>query len=175
MNKKKLITIVAVMAVILLACTGLCGCMNNAKNENVTDVPSVSAPAEEPASTEAPAETQNAPADSAAEPETQQTEAVDNEETTTQPAEETEQPDETTATEQPTEPATDAPVTVLSDYQRYHNMTGEEQQAFIDNFESIEAFFEWYNAAKAEHEKMNPSTEIGGGNIDLGDLAGGNG
>lgn len=172
MNKKRLI-IVAMVAVMLLAVMSLMGCKNNANNEVVTEAPTVSAPAEETAPQDVPAQTQGTEAEPEAEPETQQTEAVDNEENdATQATEETKQPEETV---QPTEPNNDVPVAVVSDYQRYHNMSGEEQQAFIDGFESIEAFFEWYNAAKAEHERLNPGTEIGSGNIDLGDLAGGNG
>lgn len=54
-------------------------------------------------------------------------------------------------------------------YQRYLNMSGAEQQAFIQEFDSIPAFFEWLNAAKDAYETLNPDIEIGeDGKVDLG-------
>ncbi len=51
-------------------------------------------------------------------------------------------------------------------YRDYQDMTGEEQEAFFDNFESVEKFFEWLNAAKAQDEILNPSKDI----IDGGEI-----
>ena len=45
----------------------------------------------------------------------------------------------------------------------------------MNSFDSVADFFAWYNAAKDEYEKQNPSVEIGGGSIDLGDIIGGKG
>ena len=54
-------------------------------------------------------------------------------------------------------------------------MSGAEQQEYMMSFSSIEAFFEWFNAAKAKYDAEHPSIEIGGdGSIDLGDIIGGN-
>lgn len=54
-------------------------------------------------------------------------------------------------------------------YQRYLNMSGAEQQAFIREFDSVPAFFEWLNAAKDAYETLNPDIEIGeDGKVDLG-------
>lgn len=54
-------------------------------------------------------------------------------------------------------------------YQRYRNMSGAEQQAFIQEFDSIPAFVDWLNAAKDAYETLNPDIEIGeDGNVDLG-------
>lgn len=59
-------------------------------------------------------------------------------------------------------------------YEEYHAMTPEAQQKFFNKFESVEAFFVWYNAAKAKYEKDNAAIEIGGGGqIDLGEVIGG--
>ena len=59
-------------------------------------------------------------------------------------------------------------------YEEYHAMTPEAQQKFFNKFESVEAFFVWYNAAKAKYEKDNAAIEIGsGGQIDLGEVIGG--
>lgn len=59
-------------------------------------------------------------------------------------------------------------------YEEYIAMSGEEQQKYFESFESVEAFFEWYNAAKAKYDEENESIEIGGdGSIDLGDIIGG--
>ena len=57
-------------------------------------------------------------------------------------------------------------------YEEYHAMTPEAQQQFFAKFESVEAFFVWYNAAKAQHEKDNAAIEIGDGEIDLGEVLG---
>ena len=75
-----------------------------------------------------------------------------------------------TATPIETEPpVTDAtsPVTGMLTYESYEAMTEEQQIAFMETFESIEAFFEWYNTAKAEYETQNPGIEIDDGIIDL--------
>ena len=52
-------------------------------------------------------------------------------------------------------------------------MSGTEQAAFMNTFESIPAFFEWRNAAKAKYEEEQDRIEIGDGEIDLGDIVGG--
>ncbi len=63
---------------------------------------------------------------------------------------------------------TEIPPTSVT-YAEYLAMTGAEQSAFINSFESTEAFFQWRNAAKAEYEAQNPDIELGnGGDIDLG-------
>ena len=59
-------------------------------------------------------------------------------------------------------------------YEEYIAMSGTEQQKYLESFESIEAFFEWYNAAKEKYDKENPSIEIGDGSINMEDIIGGN-
>ena len=57
------------------------------------------------------------------------------------------------------------------DYAQFQNMTGAEQQAFAEAFETPDAFFKWLNEKKAAYEKENPSIEIdGSGVIDMEDL-----
>ena len=87
----------------------------------------------------------------------------------------TEEPTEPTATTTPTEPQVETtepvatePTTQKVTYEDYYyKFTAEEQLAFINSFESIEAFFEWNTAAKEEYENnmkpINPD-----GSIDLG-------
>lgn len=83
------------------------------------------------------------------------------------------EPTEATIPELPTEPGTVVPETETLDYLKYHNMSGSEQAAFINTFPSVDAFFQWYNAAKKEYE--DSLTEIDGDTtLDLGDLVGGN-
>lgn len=53
------------------------------------------------------------------------------------------------------------------DYREFMDMTPAEQQAFMESFESIEAFFEWYEAAKAKYEEENPPIDVGDGNVTL--------
>lgn len=62
--------------------------------------------------------------------------------------------------------------TAASEYEAYHAMSGAEQKAYLESFESIEAFFEWYNAAKAEYEAAHPSIEIENGSVDLSQITG---
>lgn len=115
-------------------------------------------------STEQPSENTEAPTE---QPITGQT---GNEEQTTQDTTEpTEKPSEGTDA---TEPEGGNAATGATEYERYYNMSGDEQKAFIESFGSIEAFFEWHNAAKAEYEKLHPDIEIEDGSVDLG---GGNG
>lgn len=60
-------------------------------------------------------------------------------------------PDETDP--MPSDPsATEPEVSSKVTYMDYYNMSAEEQQAFIDSFESIDAFFAWHTAAKKEYE-----------------------
>lgn len=83
---------------------------------------------------------------------------------------------ETTSSVEPTTPAeteppvTDAtsPVTGMLTYESYEAMTEAQQIEFMESFEDMEAFFEWYNTAKAEYEAQNPAIEVGeGGIVDL--------
>ena len=107
----------------------------------------------------------------------QETEPEATEPDTTEP-EETD-PEGSAGTEG-SEPTEEAPSTEPSqpsgetetEYQRFQNMSAADQQSFMDTFDSIEAFFEWYNNAKAEHEAANPPIDVGDGNIDIGDIMG---
>lgn len=58
-------------------------------------------------------------------------------------------------------------------YEQYQNMSGEDQLAFMESFDSVEAFVAWYNAAQAEYEAKNPAIEIDGSVIDMNELLGG--
>ena len=57
----------------------------------------------------------------------------------------------------------------LTEYEKYMAMSGADQKVYMESFDSIEAFFNWLQNAKAEHEAANPSIEIGAdGKIDIG-------
>ena len=92
--------------------------------------------------------------------------------------EETKTPDATAEapaeTQKPTEDS-NVTVTEMTQYEWYHSLSGEQQMAFMETFDNIEAFFDWYNAAKAEHQEVKPGIDIGSGNIDIGAIIGGNG
>lgn len=88
-------------------------------------------------------------------------------EETTAPTTET-KPQETKPQE--TKPEENEPEVVLSDYERYMAMSGQEQMEFMESFSSVEAFFSWYNDAKAEYDAAHPDFEIGNGKIDLDDI-----
>ena len=94
-----------------------------------------------------------------------------------QKPQETQAPQETQdPTTEATEPSTpEYSDTKLSQYEWYHALSGEEQMTYMESFDSVADFFAWYNAAKEEHEKQNPSIEIGNGSVDLGEIVGGKG
>ncbi len=75
------------------------------------------------------------------------------------------QPEDTKPNE--TEPG-DTTSAYAAEYERYQNMTGAEQKAFMESFDSIEAFFDWYNAAEAAYKELHPDIEVGDGSVDLG-------
>ena len=53
-------------------------------------------------------------------------------------------------------------------YEEFYALTPEQKDAFLNSFESYEAFFEWLTAAQSEFAQAHPDFEIGpGGMIDL--------
>ena len=84
-------------------------------------------------------------------------------EAATEPAKETEAPTEPEATED------DGEMT----YEKFMAMDAAGQQAFINSFPSMDAFFEWFNAAKEAYEASRNEVEIGDGSFDIGDLING--
>ena len=92
-----------------------------------------------------------------------------------EPPADTEDDDETPVTPpvQPEQPGDKKPEEYT--YEEYIAMSGEEQQAFLERFDSMALFFAWLNAAKAEYDENQNDIEIGGdGSIDLGEIVGGN-
>ena len=53
-------------------------------------------------------------------------------------------------------------------YEKYIALSPEEQQKYYNSFASVEAFFNWLNAAKAEYEANRDEIEVDG-EIDIGD------
>lgn len=76
------------------------------------------------------------------------------------------QPQSTTPTTPPTGNANQGPASI--DYETFKAMTGAQKREYQDSFESIDAFFEWYNAALKAYQEANPPTEVdSSGNITL--------
>ena len=108
-----------------------------------------------------------------------------------QPGQETAGPTEgTKPTQKPTEPVTpttpsapDPSVPETTEpaptpggrltYEEYMALSAAEQTAYRESFESTKAFFDWYNAARAEYDAKDPPIDVDG-SIDMGDLIGGN-
>lgn len=99
----------------------------------------------------------------------------------------TEDPDTPVSNDTPTTPdnktetdgtnATDStPVTEIPEkftdctYEDYHNMTPEVQKQFVDKFEDLAAFFDWYNAAKKKYEMEHPTIGVENGEIDISNI-----
>ena len=53
----------------------------------------------------------------------------------------------------------------LSEYEKYLLMSGDEQAKYAESFESMDAFFDWYKAAKKDYEAGNNNIEINGNMI----------
>lgn len=82
-----------------------------------------------------------------------------------------------TPTAAPSPTASPTPVPVPEDpaqtaYELFYAMSPEQKDAFLNSFESYEAFYEWLVAAQAEFKEKHPDIEIGpGGVIDLSEYA----
>ena len=54
-------------------------------------------------------------------------------------------------------------------YAEYLAMTPEAQQEYMKTFDSTMAFINWSRSGEAEHKEHNTSTEVEGGDFDVGD------
>ena len=176
MLKKIICTILAVVSILLLT-----ACGKTPNNLGVETVPQTTATAPSQ-TTDTTEDTIPAPSmgvgergdytdDSATEPSAESSEPEVTEPGTTEPGTtepETTEP-ETTGPEDTT-PVTppDEEQTTLT-FEEYLAMSVEEQEAFVESFESLEDFIAWWNAAKAAQEKED-NTITGDPNVDLGDL-----
>ena len=179
MNKKQLITILtlvvvltAVLAMVLVGCgkkEPQAEAVEPTASQTQTEAPEVPGNTEE---TEEPTrETIPGEPDPYGE----------SDEVTQKPAEETEPSEPATEPEEKDEPttpgtsqqpttgdstgSTNIPTAGGSAYESYIAMSGEQQQAFIDQFASVAEFVNWYNAAKAEYDAAHPDIEIGGDTV----------
>lgn len=77
------------------------------------------------------------------------------------------------ATNAPTEKpvATKKPSAGASDYERYQNMSKEQQVEFYNSFSDPMDFFAWFDKAQQEYESQRDVIELDGNtNIDLGEI-----
>lgn len=68
---------------------------------------------------------------------------------------------------QETKPEETKPQNTVTEYEEYLAMSPEEQQAFFESFDSVDAYFAWLNAAKAEYEEKQNASDLEGGSVDL--------
>lgn len=104
--------------------------------------------------------------------------AADNDQETTSPTtsdstQETTSPAKPNSTQETTVSTLppNTPEETVSDYDRYMDMSADEQQAFIESFPSLEAFMAWFNNAQKEHNANEDSLIIDSGVIDLEELS----
>ena len=74
-----------------------------------------------------------------------------------------------------TEPQQSEPAQVPEgeiDYETFTAMDPALQRQYMESFESMDAFFAWYNAAKDAYDQAHPSIDVGDGVIDAEDLLG---
>ena len=171
--KKRLIALLLAALMILSA-----GCMRK-KNQNPTGPAVTEVTATEeiiPTETLHPALTDNIFDDENGNPIEEETVAAT--ESATEPAEETKAPTEPAETTAPaaksTEPAETEDNGEMT-YEKFMALGAAEQQAYMNSAESIEAFFNWFDAAKKEYEESRNEIEIGDGSFNLDELTGGNG
>lgn len=79
----------------------------------------------------------------------------------------TESAETTESTEASTPVPTKEPET---EYEKYMAMSAEEQKAFFATFESVDAYFEWIEQAKAEYEANRDYIVIGDAPIEIGEI-----
>lgn len=164
----KLVSIILVIVMLL----SLCACKNKqeeAKNTTEEVKTEVTAPAETTVATE-PTETL---ADIDRDDVVRETEPAVNKGTIitgedknqeeTADEEDAAQDEDNATTPVETVPAEEVGISIeeKTEYEKLLEMSGEEQQAFMESFESLEAFFAWLEEAKAEYEAKNPGIEIG--------------
>ena len=59
------------------------------------------------------------------------------------------------------------------DYESFQAMSPKGQQEYMATFDDMDAFFDWYNAAKDKYEAENPPIEIDGGSVNLDEIING--
>lgn len=175
MNMKKLVAFFTVLVVLTAAMAMvLTGCGQKEPQTEVVDPTTQQEQTDAPEPPDATEDTQT-PTQAATEPEEVAPTEDEKPEETTQPTESaepaTEPKDDPASTEpgstqQPTTGGntggnTQTPTPAVSDYEAYIAMTGEQQQAFIDQFDSVGDFVKWYNEEKAKYEAEHPDIEIG--------------
>ena len=57
-----------------------------------------------------------------------------------------------------------------TEYEKFQSMSADEQLAYMNSFETIEKYFDWYNAAKAEYEAQIPIIDVGDGPVDMSEF-----
>lgn len=77
-----------------------------------------------------------------------------------------------TGTDSPVPPTVDTVPPSAMTYEKYHAMSPRDQRLYMESFGDVEAFFQWYNAAKEQYEKDHPAIDIGDGTVDLSKLPG---
>ena len=167
MLKKYMTLLLVITALVLAACSG-------SPNISTTAAADATA-AQTEQTTRATEETEVAPSMGVGErgdygdetvPETEPGVTEATEPGTTEPAP-TEPADPTPDTTEPAETAPEEQLTVT--YSQYLAMTEDEQEAFINSFPTLQAFVDWWNAAKAA-EGSGGDIITGDPSIDLGDM-----
>lgn len=93
------------------------------------------------------------------------TEEVSNETNT----EETEETEETSEIPETTVPVINEGTSICCQYAAYLLMSPEEQQAYMESYDSMMDFITWAQQAEAEHTIHNDDIVVEGGDINIGD------
>lgn len=163
MNSKQILVLVLALALLMTGCGKKSEVLDN--TTGATNATEASAPASAGSAIEdSDFDDETVPAETEA-----QTEPTENTKPS-EPVDPTEkvEPDTSTPTVAPSQPSSQGQM----DYEKFHNMSGKEQQSFMETFDNLDLFFAWYNQAKAAYEAANPPIDVGDGNIDIGDLIG---
>jgi len=89
----------------------------------------------------------------------------------TNPADNLHADDSTDSIEGVTVPTDSAPDNIsVYTYEDFISMTGAQQQEFVELFDSLDGFKQWYKQALAEYNSNKPPELTGDGNIDINDI-----
>lgn len=174
MNKKTLIIIIAILAVILIAGIVLVFVLPNSQSGNPqgnTVAPNAGDPST--VETNGNGEPVNENPDGPEQTPTEDEQAAPGANGPAQSGDAADSSEEPEGPLFPDVPNVELPEIDEIGYMDYHNMSATEQKAFINTFESYDAFFDWLDAAKEKYEKE--MVEIDGSTpVNAGDLVGGN-
>ena len=147
MKKKWIILVAPVIAIVAIVVAVV---LTRPQNDNPEDL--------EPGDKPGDSETTDKPGDSESADKPGDSESVDKPGN----SESVDKPDESEPADKPKDPLT---------FEEFLKLTPAEQEAYMNSYEDIMDFLEWYRTAEEQYKEERPGVDIGGGgDIDIGDF-----